>query len=142
MSEEVDVPYEVTVLTAGESNQDSQYLGINPMRKVPSIVLGETEVASTRSASSRASTSVFLRGRANVFSMTFPKPLAFDEAPRISSSKKAVALPLAEEQDFRVCLAYIRASTLETHEQAKTELRTRSIRLSRAKSRCQTRILR
>ena len=44
MLEEVGVPYEVTVLPAGTSSQDSQYLSINPMGKVPSIVHGDTIV--------------------------------------------------------------------------------------------------
>ncbi len=44
MLEEVGVPYEVSVLPPGASSQDSQYLGINPMGKVPSLVHGETVV--------------------------------------------------------------------------------------------------
>ncbi len=44
MLEEVGVPYEVTVLPPGASSQDSQYLSVNPMGKVPSLVHGETVV--------------------------------------------------------------------------------------------------
>lgn len=44
MLEEIGAPYEVTVLPAGASSQDTQYLKINPMGKVPSIIHGETVV--------------------------------------------------------------------------------------------------
>ena len=47
MLEEVGVPYDVTVVSPGTSNQDSQYLSINPTGKVPSLVHGETVVTET-----------------------------------------------------------------------------------------------
>ena len=47
MLEEVGTPYEITVLAPGTSSQDSQYLRINPMGKVPSLVHGETVVTET-----------------------------------------------------------------------------------------------
>ena len=47
MLEEVGVPYDVTVLAPGTSSQDLQYLSVNPMGKVPSLVHGETVVTET-----------------------------------------------------------------------------------------------
>ena len=47
MLEEVGVPYEATVLAPGTSSQNPQYLGINPMGKVPALVHGETVVTET-----------------------------------------------------------------------------------------------
>lgn len=43
MLEEVGAPYDLKVLT-GTSSQNSEYLSINPMGKVPSIVHGDTVV--------------------------------------------------------------------------------------------------
>ena len=47
MLEEVGVAYEETVFPPGISSQDSEYLSINPMGKVPSLVHGETVITET-----------------------------------------------------------------------------------------------
>jgi glutathione S-transferase len=44
MLEETGAPYELKVLSAGTSSQDPEYLSINPMGKVPTIVHGKTIV--------------------------------------------------------------------------------------------------